>query len=203
MTMQENKDQNMNKENNQSQGATNILPNIKLLHDALKAMGCEPKIENESTLGVQYQGENFHMECSGDYCRIWDPYWSSVNVDTPEYPLLVEAINDANWGFGPTVVMTDANEEGMVYIHSRYDILFGEACLTSFPDFLKESLGSFFHAKYRVNTKYNELKSQLTTSGNADRPLPGRQHIPVQKARRPIGFATGTADDADPAAPTE
>lgn len=189
----------MNKENNQTQGATNILPNIKLLHDALKDMGCEPKIDNESTLAVQYQGENLALECSGDYCRIWDTFWWSVKADTPEYPLLVEAVNDANSGFGPTVVITDANEEGMVYIHSHYDILFGEACLSSFPDFLKESLGSFFHAKYRVNTKYNELKSQLTTSGKAEQPLSGRQHIPEQKARRPIGFATTAADDADSA----
>ncbi len=149
---------------------------IGLMFNTLNALGCQPKKNDDGTLSVSYQGENFHMEFGGMYARVWDPTWSGIKADVPELPEVREAVNAANFNFGPTVVMTSPDDEGVIGFHSRRDIMLHPACPDNVP-FVKAVLDSFFDAKENVRTKFQQLKAQ---------------QIEVRQNRRPVGFNTNT-----------
>lgn len=147
---------------------------IGLMFNTLSALGCQPTKNDDGSLSVSYQGENFHMEFGGMYARVWDPMWSGIKADDPELPEVREAVNAANFNFGPTVVMSAPDDEGVIGFHSRRDIMLHPSCPDNVP-FVKAVLDSFFDAKENVRTKFQQLKSQQME----------------QKAnRRPVGFNT-------------
>lgn len=142
--------------------------------NCLKELGCQPEINKDGTVGVSYQGENFHMEFGTRYARIWDPMWAGIKADDPDMPKIREAVNAANYNFGPTVVMTKPDENGEIGFHSRRDIMLHPAC----PDnvlFVKAVLDSFFDAKEAVRNRYQQIDAQQKEA---------------QKSRRPVGFTT-------------
>ena len=117
-----------------------------LMFKSLSELGCQPVKNQDGTMNVSYQGENFHMGFGGMYARVWDPCWFGIKADDPEMPQLREAVNAANFNFGPTVVMTAPDEDGVIGFHSRRDIMLHPAC----PDntiYIKSVLDSFFDAK--------------------------------------------------------
>lgn len=154
---------------------------LGLMFDILNQLGCQPHSNEDGSLSVQYQGENFRMEFGGMYARVWDPMWSGVKADDPELPKVREAVNAANFSFGPTVVFTEPNEDGIIGIHSRRDIMLHPAC----PDnvhFVKEVLGSFFDIKQQVLKSFHQI--------NAD-----SRWMVAQMKRRPVGFKTHSTND--------
>lgn len=162
-----NQEQEMN-ENNEKPDT------IGLMAQTLTALGCQPTKNDDETISVSYQGENFHMEFGGMYCRVWDPMWSGIKADDPDLPKVREAVNAANFNFGPTVVMTAPNDEGVIGFHSRRDIMLHPACPDNVP-FVKAVLDSFFEAKENVRTKFQQLNAQ---------------QMEAKKNRRPVGFTT-------------
>lgn len=147
---------------------------IGLMFNTLSTLGCQPTKNDDKTISVSYQGENFHMEFGGMYCRVWDPMWSGIKADDPDLPKVREAVNAANFNFGPTVVMTAPNDEGVIGFHSRRDIMLHPACPDNVP-FVKAVLDSFFEAKENVRTKFQQLNAQ---------------QMEAKKNRRPVGFTT-------------
>lgn len=138
----------------------------------LTELGCQPEIYKDGSVGVSYQGENFHLEFGGRYARIWDPMWAGIKGDDPDMPKIKEAVNATNFNFGPTVVMTAPDEDGDIGLHSRRDIMLHPAC----PDnviFLKAVLDSFFDTKEHVRRHYQQINSQQQQE---------------KKPRRPVGF---------------
>lgn len=145
---------------------------IGLMFTTLNALGCQPTKNDDGTLSVSYQGENFHMEFGGMYARVWDPMWAGVKADDPDMPKIREAVNAANFNFGPTVVMSFPNDEGVINFHSRRDIMLHPACPDNVP-FVKAVLDSFFEAKEAVRNRYQQINARQMES---------------QKNRRPVGF---------------
>ncbi|MCM1140839.1 MAG: hypothetical protein NC453_19900 [Muribaculum sp.] len=173
------------KENRMEQGQENKTQQLKtepdtigLMFNTLSTLGCQPTKNDDETISVSYQGENFHMEFGGMYCRVWDPMWSGIKTDDPDLPKVREAVNAANFNFGPTVVMTAPNDEGVIGFHSRRDIMLHPACPDNVP-FVKAVLDSFFEAKENVRTKFQELNAQ---------------QMEAQKKRRPVGFTTNPSN---------
>lgn len=119
---------------------------LGLMFRTLSNLGCQPTKNEDGTLSVSYQGENFHMEFGGMYARVWDPMWAGVKADDPDMPKIREAVNAANFNFGPTVVLTAPNDEGVIGFHSRRDIMLHPACPDNVP-FVKAVLDSFFRCK--------------------------------------------------------
>ena len=151
---------------------------LGLMFRTLSNLGCQPTKNEDGTLSVSYQGENFHMEFGGMYARVWDPMWAGVKADDPDMPKIREAVNAANFNFGPTVVLTTPNEEGVIGFHSRRDIMLHPAC----PDnvtFVKAVLDSFFDAKEQVRSNYQQINAK---------------QMEAKKNRRPIGFTTNTQE---------
>jgi hypothetical protein len=146
----------------------------ELMESALKAIGCQPEYDQDGYVAVQYQGENFQIQVGGMYARVWDPMWAAIKADDPNMPKVREAVNIANYNFGPTVIMTAPDENGVIGIHSRRDIMLHPAC----PDnalYSKAVLDSFFDAKDAVRSGYQQL-NVMKVNG--------------QQKRRPVGFAT-------------
>lgn len=152
---------------------------LGLMFKTLSEIGCQPSANDDGTLSVQYQGENFHMEFGGMYARVWDPMWAGVKADDPDMPKIREAVNAANFNFGPTVVLTAPNEEGIIGFHSRRDIMLHPACPDNVP-FVKAVLDSFFDAKEQVRNNFQQINAK---------------QMETQKNRRPVGFTTSTIEE--------
>lgn len=151
----------------------NDMPICEIAQDALLSIGCKPEVNSDGSISVSYQGENFLMEFYGKYyARVWDPMWAVIKADDPDLPKVREAVNAANYIFGPTVVLTSPDEDGVIGFHSRTDILLHPANPDNVP-FVKGVLDSFFDAKENVRAKYQQLEAQYNEN--------------VRK-RRPIGF---------------
>lgn len=152
---------------------------LGLMFKTLSEIGCQPSANDDGTLSVQYQGENFHMEFGGMYARVWDPMWAGVKADDPDMPKIREAVNAANFNFGPTVVLTAPNEEGIIGFHSRRDIMLHPACPDNVP-FVKAVLDSFFDAKEQVRNNFQQINAK---------------QMETQKNRRPVGFTTNPTEE--------
>ena len=171
-----------NTQNNEEMKQDNDTPipdTQGLMFNTLSQLGCQPTANDDGTISVQYQGENFHMEFGGMYARVWDPMWAGIKADDPELPKVREAINAANYNFGPTVVMTAPDEEGVIGFHSRRDILLHPACPDNVP-FVKAVLDSFFDAKEQVRSNFQQINAK---------------QMERQKNRRPVGFTTNSTDE--------
>lgn len=146
----------------------------ELMMNALREIGCQPQLSSDGTLAVQYQGENFHMEFGGYYVRVWDPMWAGISADDPKIGQVREAVNIANYNFGPTVVLTAPDEKGVIGFHSRRDILLHPQ-IPQKDEYVRAVLDSFFKTKENIRSQYQQLvESQAQT----------------QSPRRPVGFAT-------------
>lgn len=152
---------------------------LGLMFRTLSNLGCQPTKNEDGTLSVSYQGENFHMEFGGMYARVWDPMWAGVKADDPDMPKIREAVNAANFNFGPTVVLTAPNDEGVIGFHSRRDIMLHPACPDNVP-FVKAVLDSFFDAKEQVRNSFQQINAK---------------QMEAQKNRRPVGFTTNTTSN--------
>lgn len=137
----------------------------------LTELACQPEIHKDGSVGVSYQGENFHLEFGGRYARIWDPMWAGIKGDDPDLPKIKEVVNATNFNFGPTVVMTAPDEDGDIGLHSRRDIMLHPSCPDNVP-FIKAVLDSFFDTKEHVRRHFQQINSQQQE----------------KKPRRPVGF---------------
>lgn len=164
----------MNQENDVTKPDT-----LGLMLNTLNQLGCQPTANEDGTISVQYQGENFHMEFGGMYARVWDPMWAGVKADDPDMPKIREAVNAANFNFGPTVGLTAPNDEGVIGFHSRRDIMLHPACPDNVP-FVKAVLDSFFDAKEQVRNSFQQISAK---------------QMEAQKNRRPVGFTTNTTSN--------
>lgn len=150
-----------------------------LMVDSLKQIGCQPaKMDDGCWLEVSYQGEMFQMEFSGRYCRIWDPCWAGFQIDDPNFPKLQLAINNTNFGFGPVVILTEPDSNGLMNFHSRFDIMLHPDCPENMP-YVKSILDSFFDTKTRLKSTFSQIVINYNEAQKE-----------MQKKRRPVGFDT-------------
>lgn len=96
------------------------------------------------------------MEFAGMCARVWDPLWARIKADDPDFPNAREAVNSTNFNFGPTVVMTAPNDEGIIGLHSRRDIMLHPACPDNEP-FVKAVLDSFFETKEELRNNLQQI----------------------------------------------
>lgn len=122
---------------------------LSLMMLTLRQIGCQPEIEDGSdnrVILVKYQGETFRIIINGFFVRVWDPAYISINKLDTNLPLVVDAVNTTNYDFGPTVVLSDPDENGDIFLHSRMDFVMEES-LVNKEDYLTAILTSFFDTK--------------------------------------------------------
>ena len=147
---------------------------LGLMESILTELGCQPQRDGESSLEVAYQGENFVINTGGLYAQIWDPGWASISVNDPNYEKMKTAANMSNFDFGPTIIYTSPNEDGMVWLHTKQDIVL----FPTIPDrneYVRAVFRSFFEKKEKMRGQFHSLITQ--------------QQQPA-KPHRPVGFAT-------------
>lgn len=116
------------------------------------------------------------------FVRIWDAYWAETNINDSNFPKIREAINSSNHGYGPVVVMSDPDENGIISLNSRWDILLHPALGDENVEYINSVFAAFFDIKEEVRRCYQKL--QL------------KQQTEEKKERRPIGFPT-TQDETE------
>ena len=151
----------------------------RLMFNALSEIGCQPEKDNDGSINVQYQGETFHMDFGGMYARVWAPMWAEIKANDPDLSQIREAVNAANFNFGPTIVLTSPDENGIIGFHTRRDIMLHPLCPDNAP-YVKAVLDSFFEAKEQVKGNFQEIKASQDK---------------IIKKRRPIGFNTDYSID--------
>ncbi len=140
-----------------SQPRENHIPYLRSL---IEAIGCRLEIDsNDKSMSFKYQGEEFFVEYNGVYMRIWDPGWIRLPTDTPYFRDALKAINETNFGFGPTVVYTLPDVSGSVVVHSRIDLYFPRFAEND-PDFLKHTLNLFFDTKHAFAAHVKEMSDK-------------------------------------------
>ena len=148
----------------------------QLMVSTLTKIGCQPTVDEDDRVVVTYQGEHFMMVFGGRYAQIWDLGWANVNVNEPDFSEIREAVNRTNFEFGPTVVMTEPDEKGTVYLHSRLGILL----LPDIPeigDYLRSSLDMFFRTKASLRANFQQITFEQQKA---------------REGRRPVGFSSMT-----------
>ncbi len=140
------------------------------MYDTLVALRCQPELDGEDGLTVEYQGETFNMRFWGRFVSIWDLGWLYVREDEPDLPLLRQAMNVTNFRQGlPSVMLYDPNEEGQVCFCSRRDILLP----ADYPDseeYVRSMLLSFFRAKEYFKDEIRSLKNNSNPVPDAFKP---------------------------------
>lgn len=134
---------------------------------AMVDLGCQPVINGDGNIEVQFQGEAFIMECFKYYVNVWDLSWSHVNINDINLPLVKEAMNIANFHNGPAIVMTSATEEGYRYLHTHDTWVIHEN-FVNLEGFIKASLMEFLNLKQEMFMEFNKLKSQIESQKESD-----------------------------------
>lgn len=133
------------------------------LMETLKKIGCQAFIsEHDNNVYLKYQGEAFCIVQDRGFIRIWDLPYSEVNVLDTNLPLIIESINNANFGIGPTIVISKPDKNGIREIQSKMDMIF----LPQLPNpdkYLAKIFDLFFDLKISLQTeiaKWNNPEAQ-------------------------------------------
>lgn len=144
---------------------TKEMTNKELLVVTLRDLGCQPTSEEDGSVSFGFQGERFNATPNGNFMRIWDLPYLTINVLDTRLPIMMEAINKVNYLFGPVVVLGSPDENGERVIASRYDILF-TSDIPKPEMYIESILMAFFNSKHELIKEFEEL------TGNTGSPQP-------------------------------
>lgn len=153
--------------------------NRDVLINTLRHMNCQPEMNTDQNIEVAYQGENFLIQFNGAFIRIWDLSWFSTKSTDDNFTLLKDAVNYANFSFGPTIIMHSPDENGHILLSSRMDVLFVPEQNDN-EGYVSALLDSFFGLKQNLQREVARLKDNPQDRTVID---------------NPIGFDTATLSD--------
>lgn len=136
----------------------NMHPNLRMMYRTLKAIGCELKLGERNTLWATYRETRYLMEFNGMYVRIWEPRWAVTNIIDPDFPAIRDAVNAANFSFGPTIVISSPDDNGKIAFHSRRDILLHPDFYEK-KKFVSEVFDSFKQIKIEFRNCYEKIRN--------------------------------------------
>lgn len=152
------------KKTNENQNEQQEVDFKPLMFETLKEMGCQPVMDENEDIIAAYQGEKFQIQMKAMFFNIWDLAWAQINVNDPTLPRVKEAINLTNFEFGPSVVLSQPNSEGIMYFHSRYGAVF-HPNLPALNDYMAYVFNLFFSAKEAVQRNYQRLIAEEASKG--------------------------------------
>lgn len=141
-----------------------------VMKEAFKDMGCQSDVSEDNFIAVTYQGEKFLVESHGYDVRVWDPSWYCINANSPDLGNIKEAVNEANYSFGPTIVLSKPDNEGNILFHSRRDIMVHP----SLPEpalYMKSVFDTFFMIKDTLKEEFHKIDTEQEQQINKIRPI--------------------------------
>lgn len=143
--------------------AISQCPTRKLVFQTLKKMGCEYSEEDELRIRLTFQGETFIIDASDDclFINVYDPWWLDLpmNGDIEDFARMQKAVNIANCKGTCTVLYTYNDEEGLIGVHSRKNIIFVPQ-ITELDKYLASVFDVFFKTQRLVLAEMDKLKNQ-------------------------------------------
>lgn len=139
---------------------------VDVIFDIFAKLGCQPQrkvIDDKEAVIASYQGANFEFRFNGNWATVYFPFWTFVLADDPNLPLLREAINQANYHEGPTILWTPPHPDGRIYLHSVFQFYINP----DFPDneaMLISILCSFFDKIEHLRQIIHNLSEQQAQS---------------------------------------
>lgn len=144
--------------------------NRKKLMNLFTEMSCNPHIDEQENLALSYQGENFLFMFNGPFIRIWDFSWHSIKLTDDNFTLIKDAVNYANFSFGPSIVMHSPDEEGNIVFSSRIDIPLVNLA-NDMRGYVEVVLDSFFSLKQSLTREVSRLKTDPQDRTLHDNPI--------------------------------
>ena len=135
----------------------------ELVLSTLDKMGCEHCEEDELRIRLTYQGETFMIDAHNDclFINVYDPWWFELPMhgDIEEFARMQKAVNLANCKGTCTVLYTYNDEEGLIGVHSRKNLIFVPQ-ITELDKYLASVFDCFFKTQRLVLAEMEKLKSQ-------------------------------------------
>lgn len=142
----------------------------KKLFELFTEMSCNPNVDEQENLSCSYQGENFLIMFNGPFIRVWDFSWYTIKPTDDNFTLIKDAVNYANFSFGPSIVMHSPDEDGNVVFSSRIDV----PMINIHKDirgYMESILDSFFSLKNSLSREVTRLKTDPTDRTLHDNPI--------------------------------
>lgn len=133
----------------------------ELLIDAVKELGCQPKIDDDNAILVNYEGETFRIEADDKYkcITIYDPWWGWLELNNDNAGKLKETVNKCNMGNCiPTMLYTVNGDR--IGVHCKLNLNFADK-EGRYSDLLAAYFKTFFdaHEMFR-NIFDNDIKTE-------------------------------------------
>lgn len=137
-------------------------PTRGLVMQTLRRMGCEPvEEEGSSTISFDYQGERFLIESSNDclFINVYDVWWYqlSMDADIEEFARMQKTVNLINGWTNCTVLYTMDQEDRLIGVHLKKNILFIEQ-IPNIEMYLTSVLDNFFKTQRMILTELEKAK---------------------------------------------
>ena len=132
-----------------------VLHTKDLVMRTLRAIGCEPSVneEDESRIDFQYQGGNFFMLTADRhlFTYLYFVWWYDAPLDNIDaLSAIQKAVNNANCrNIGCNVMYTINQEENIIGVHSRSQMLFSPE-ISTLNEYLRSKLQELFEVRNNV-----------------------------------------------------
>lgn len=156
--------------NTNAQADAYIAETSKRMKEILIQMGCQPVVNPDHSIDVEYQGVSLCFMFGRDHVRVVDLFWSTIHKDNPSWPLLMQAINETNISNFPTLYYSRPSEEGIIALSTRSIFLLHPDNPDNL-DYVRFHLGTFFDIRAYLQQQFMDLEMQQRQQPRSHRPV--------------------------------
>ena len=140
----------------------NKLETKERIIQTLKEMNCNPEESEKNGYDViifNFQDQDFIIYVDGSpIVRIYCNWWTTLDLNDKDVPILKEAINENNLSHIITTVYTVDKENNQIGVHCKHALNFQEVN-GDYEDMLRAYLSFFFSTQRELKERFYRLKS--------------------------------------------
>ena len=140
----------------------NKLETKERIIQTLKEMNCNPEESEKNgydVINFNFQDQDFIIYVDGSpIVRIYCNWWTTLDLNDKDVPILKEAINENNLSLIITTVYTVDKENNLIGVHYKHALNFQEVN-GDYEDMLRAYLSFFFSTQRELRERFNRLKS--------------------------------------------
>ena len=128
----------------------------------LKEMNCNPEESEKNgydVINFNFQDQDFIIYVDGSpIVRIYCNWWTTLDLNDKDVPILKEAINENNLSLIITTVYTVDKENNLIGVHCKHALNFQEVN-GDYEDMFRAYLSFFFSTQRELKEIFDRLKS--------------------------------------------